>query len=212
MYPYKGIVFDIDGTLVNNEFAVLQSLADTIAKFQGKEIPREELTFCLGIPGHVTAERLGLEPQEEALYFWAMRMLEYSKPITLFPGIAETVEALSRKGYTLGIVTSRVRAQQELDFDGLSIRPCFDHVICADDAARPKPFPDPLELFMKKAGLTPQEVLYIGDSPYDSQCAASAGTDFCLALWGAHDTSVPSQVRFSRPGDLLAYITGGSSL
>lgn len=45
---YEGIVFDVDGTLINNEMAVLQSLSDTLGCCLGRSMAPEELTFCLG--------------------------------------------------------------------------------------------------------------------------------------------------------------------
>ena len=54
---YQHIVFDVDGTLVDNAYAILRSLQETIREFTGKTYPMEELTFCLGIPrrGHPEA-------------------------------------------------------------------------------------------------------------------------------------------------------------
>ena len=37
---------------------------------------------------------------------------------------------------------------------------------------------------MQRENAQPSEVLYIGDSDYDRQCAANAGVDFIRALWG----------------------------
>ncbi len=46
---YKHIVFDIDGTLIDTEYAVLHSLQETVRALSGKEIPCSELIFALGI-------------------------------------------------------------------------------------------------------------------------------------------------------------------
>ena len=48
---YKHIVFDIDGTLIDTEYAVLHSLQETIRALSGREIPCSELKFALGITG-----------------------------------------------------------------------------------------------------------------------------------------------------------------
>lgn len=48
---YKQIVFDIDGTLIDTEYAVIHSLQDTIRTINGKMISDKELTFALGITG-----------------------------------------------------------------------------------------------------------------------------------------------------------------
>ena len=46
---YKEIVFDVDGTLIDTEYAVLHSLQDTVCHFTGKTPEIESLTFALGI-------------------------------------------------------------------------------------------------------------------------------------------------------------------
>ncbi len=48
---YKHIVFDIDGTLIDTEYAVLHSLQETIRAISGREMPCPELKFALGITG-----------------------------------------------------------------------------------------------------------------------------------------------------------------
>lgn len=48
---YKNIVFDIDGTLLDTEYAVLHSMQDTLASLWGKELPLSELKSALGITG-----------------------------------------------------------------------------------------------------------------------------------------------------------------
>ncbi len=42
---YKEIVFDVDGTLIDTEYAILHSLQDTIKQINRKIIPIKELSL-----------------------------------------------------------------------------------------------------------------------------------------------------------------------
>ena len=57
---YRHIAFDLDGTLIDSEEAVLRSLQDTLRTVTGNEYPLSELIFSLGIPGLKCLEQLGL--------------------------------------------------------------------------------------------------------------------------------------------------------
>ena len=48
---YKQIVFDVDGTLIDTEYAVLHSLQDTVEYMTGTKPKIEKLIFALGITG-----------------------------------------------------------------------------------------------------------------------------------------------------------------
>lgn len=57
---YKHVIFDVDGTLLDSEFAVLSAWRDTLEELQNKVYSEDELLFTLGIPGEVTLARLGV--------------------------------------------------------------------------------------------------------------------------------------------------------
>ena len=206
MGKYKHILFDIDGTLIDTEEAILQSLQDTVREMLHKDIETQELKFALGIPGSAALRKLGITDTERANDRWNEHLLKYKSRIRLFDGIPELLSSLKTNGCKLGIVTSKTRNEYAADFAApfFALSDYFGTVICVEDAARPKPYPDPLLTYLNTAHIHAGDAVYIGDTVYDSQCAKNAGLDFGLAAWGnAGAQEIPANYLFKTPADVL---------
>ncbi|MFO7275315.1 MAG: HAD family hydrolase [Bacillota bacterium] len=200
---FKCVAFDVDGTLLDTEKAVLTSLQRVLLEETGKAPAAEQLRFVLGIPGVTALEQLGVPDCDAAFAKWVAYAREYDHLVTVFPGIPEVLDQLQNAGATLGMVTSRTRVELEGDIVHFGLLERFHAVICADDTEGHKPDPDPLLKLMADTGFSPGEVIYVGDTVYDSQCARAAGVKFALALWGAGDPNVPCDYRVAHPAELV---------
>ena len=206
MRKYKHIIFDIDGTLIDTEEAILQSLQDTVREILHEDIEKCDLKFALGIPGGIALRKLGITDIERANDRWNEHLLKYKSRIRLFDGIPELLSSLKTNGCKLGIVTSKTRNEYAADFAApfFALSDYFGTVICVEDAARPKPYPDPLLTYLNTAHIHAGDAVYIGDTVYDSQCAKNAGLDFGLAAWGnAEAQEIPANYLFKTPADVL---------
>ena len=204
---YRHIVFDVDGTLIDTEYAVLHSFQDTLLLLTGKKISTEELTFALGITGEDALNQLGIKDTSSVLELWNKNMRRYADTVSVFSGITELLENLLRQNCKIGIVTSRTREEFEHDLSHLPINRFFETIVCADDTQAHKPDAAPLLKYMESTGAECGETLYIGDSKYDSACAENAGVDFALALWGSHSRTIKANYYPEKPADLLSVIT-----
>ena len=202
---YKHIIFDVDGTLVNSNYALLNAWKDTFLQIQGKSWDIKDLTFALGIPGKEIMKRAGAEYSDEAFELWKKYLEKYSDTIKLFDNIDNLLVSIKQRGIKMGIITSKMRDEFDGDIAMQSIKHMFDLVICATDSARPKPFGDPIITYMEKTHTTLDEVVYIGDSIYDSECARNAEVDFGLAAWGEcqNKENICYKYAFSDPLDVL---------
>ncbi len=178
------IIFDIDGTLLDTEDAVLLSLKDVIEENKNQPADINTLRFALGIPGPDALCRLGFD---DPVYYnsrWEEKFQNYYDRIRVFDGIQTMLTELRKQQYQLGIITSKNKKEFQADFVPFGLADYFSTVICAEDTRRHKPFSEPMDKFLQLSGAKPGEAIYIGDTLYDLQCAKGAGVRFALALWG----------------------------
>ena len=181
---YRHIVFDIDGTLLDTEEAVLLSLQQVVAQALNRKMNLAELRFALGIPGKDALKKLGIGEPDKFMEYWDSVFQNYIDRIKIFSSIPEVLAVLKYNGYQLGIITSKTISEYQNDFVPFGLASYFDIIICAEHTEKHKPSPEPMLAYIKQAEVLPKEVLYIGDTVYDSQCAKGADTDFILAMWG----------------------------
>lgn len=201
---YRHIVFDIDGTLIDTEYAVLRSLQETVRVLSGREIPYSELTFALGITGADALKKLDIKNISYAAELWNKNMRKYADTVKVFDGITELLKNLLRLDCKMGIVTSKTREEFKQDFSHFNISHYFKTIVCADDTQRHKPNAAPLLKYLEISKVDCRQTLYIGDSKYDSMCAENAGIDFALAVWGSRQTSIKADYFLKNPMDLLS--------
>lgn len=153
---YKHIVFDIDGTLIDTEYAVINSLIKTITEITGSAPQYESLKFALGITGRNALELLKILDIEDALKRWDKNMKLLQHTIQPFQGIKECLQSLLSRGYILGIVTSKTYQEYYSEFEPLGLADYFSTIVCADDTDEHKPQAAPLVAYLAKAHVSPK--------------------------------------------------------
>lgn len=204
---YKYIIFDVDGTLLNTEKALLSSLQKVVREDLGKDYSPEELTFALGIPGEITLRKLGIKTLVESNKKWLEYVEDFREQMKIFDGMEDTLVALRNKGIPMGVVTSKTKGEWKTDSTHFDLEKHFNFIVCADDTCKYKPEPEPMLKFIEVSGVKPSEAIYIGDTIYDMKCANGAGVDFALALWGAKSKEgINAKYELQKPGDILDII------
>ncbi|WP_158737301.1 HAD family hydrolase [Alteribacillus sp. YIM 98480] len=182
---YQSFIFDVDGTLIDTEEAILKSLQSALKNGVGNDYSIEELKPVLGIPGDDALEVLGVNEKRKVREEWLHYMESNRKLVKVFPGIHDTLKNLKTEKYSIGIVTSKTKKEFKEEVERFDLHPYADTIVCADDTDKHKPEPDPLMAYLQKSGETAKKAVYIGDTLHDEKCAHSAGIAFALAGWGA---------------------------
>ena len=83
----------------------------------------------------------------------------------------------------------------------------FEHIILVEDTTEHKPAPAPMLEYLRRTGANPGNVVYVGDTVYDEQCATSAGVSFARAALGSHQDIPNATYNLETPNDLLTLTT-----
>ncbi|MFO7152108.1 MAG: HAD family hydrolase [Bacillota bacterium] len=205
----KCVLFDIDGTLMDTEEAIVESLKSTMKKLYSKDYSDEELYFAVALPSKDVLTTLGVKDVDNALRYWVEQLKAFYHRVRIYPQIKETIQTLKDKKIKLGIVTARYDFEVEEDLVLKELLHYFDVVITYDEILRPKPHPDQLLKALEKLDAEPGDALYVGDTIIDYECAKSANVDFVLANWGRVDrkSNFKDNVKIcNNPAELLTNI------
>ena len=109
---------------------------------------------------------------EPFLDHYAAHIADNSLP---YPHAVDTLRALSERNSKLAVVTNkRIELTCKL-LDELELTTWFDVIVGGDTAANPKPAPDPIFYACHAIGLSPREILFVGDSRTDVNASRAAG-------------------------------------
>ncbi|GEK35404.1 HAD family hydrolase [Kurthia sibirica] len=186
---FKAFIFDVDGTIIDTELAMLNSLQQTLKNEKNINVTHEDIHFILGIPGKDALRKMSWEPVDELHEVWSAAVLDFSHDVTVFDYMEVALKSLQVQDKKLGIVTSKTKASMCDEFNHFKLNDYFHHIVDADDTTEHKPQPEPIYLSLENLGVKTSEAIYIGDSFYDMQSAHRAGVKFALALWGAKSTA-----------------------
>ncbi|HEY6747929.1 MAG TPA: HAD family hydrolase [Mycobacteriales bacterium] len=181
MATNAGVLFDIDGTLLDTNY--LHVLAWWQA-FRDHDHPVSMWTLhrAIGIGSEELVERVLGRPDEDVVQAHSERYEPLRDQVTAFPKAAELLSACADRGLTVVLATSG--AKEDLDWMLPAIG-VADGVIAGTttsaevDAA--KPHPDLLQVAVRDHGLDPARTVAVGDTAWDVEAARSAGLP-CVAL------------------------------
>lgn len=208
---YRALVFDLDGTAMDTTENI-PAIGQAYEIYCGRRLSWEDMVTCFGLPVTGIFEFLNIPPEDQQTFtdIFLPLYLQSQENDHLYPGFLPMLEALSQRQVLLGVNTSRT-AQEVEDLRAKIPEPFLDYcgqIVTCDRVPNPKPAPDSLLYFCRQTGLQPSQVLYVGDTIFDSQCAQQAGVDFALAMWGTLHPEIPAQYRPQTPEELASVILG----
>src|SRR4051812_170987 len=175
-----GVIFDMDGVLVNSFRAHLQSWRRT-AQAHGLSMSDEDFRRTFGRtsrdiitnlwPGKFDDEQAkAFDDQKEAAYREILR-----EEFPAMDGASELIQSLHGAGFKLAIGSSGPPANVALVCEMLPSADLFDATVNGSEISRGKPEPDVFLLGATRLGLEPRQCAVVEDAPAGIEAARRAG-------------------------------------
>jgi len=183
--PPQGILFDLDGTLIDTWRLYLESIRRALEPFLGR--PPTAADFTAHTPAAERKFLLAWLGEERGAACHAELVRHYGElhgalGEGVYAGVREMLAALRGAGYPLGIVTGKSRPVWEITDRELALGP-FAVVVTDDEVRAPKPDPEGLLAAAAALGVEPARLAYVGDSAEDLRAGRGAGMRVGAALW-----------------------------
>jgi phosphoglycolate phosphatase len=213
----KAVIFDLDGTLFNSIADIAASCNKMLMNHGFERHPEEDYLKWIGNGAYKLVERALngklLDPDQEIINRYLKEYNEiYLNNCTvysqIYDGIPRVLDFLTAKGISMNINTNKPQDITEKVVQHYFSKWKFDFVIGQQTAGVKKPDPQAALYIAEKLGLSPADMLFIGDSDVDAQTGKNAGMNTIGVAWGYRkiDENTGFNLIVSAPGELISVL------
>ena len=188
------VVFDCDGTLVDGQAAICETMEQAFASAGLVAPDRHQVRRMVGLSLPYALRELAPDASDDErhavveAYKVGFRDLRLSGALRepLFEGIGALIEQLDAEDWLLAVATGKSDRGLIACLESHGIRDRFVSLQTADRHPS-KPHPAMLEAALVEAGVAPADAVMIGDTSFDMEMAVAAGVRAIGVSWGYHE-------------------------
>jgi HAD superfamily hydrolase (TIGR01509 family) len=175
----EGVVFDLDGVLLDSE-QVWDAAREQLVRERGGRWHERAQRDMMGMSSpewsRYMHDRLGVPDPPEEISAEVVRRLErlYRKRLPLIPGAREAVERLAER-WPLALASSSNRELIDLALELMGVAPHFQATVSSEEVGRGKPAPDVYLEAARRLAVDPKRAAAIEDSHNGIRAAKAAG-------------------------------------
>ena len=176
----KAVIFDVDGTLVDSVDFHAEAWQRAFSAF-GFEFDLIKVRSQIGkggdqlLPVFLDGDILEQQGKKIEAFRQDLFEREYFHRVLGFPKVPELFQFLAAAGKTLALGSSAKTDDLEVYKKAAGIEGMTSVETTSDDAERSKPHPDIFIAALSRLKLSAQDVVVVGDTPYDVEAAKKAG-------------------------------------
>lgn len=210
----QGAILDVDGTLVLSNDVHAQAWVEAFADF-GYSVEFEQVRPLIGMGGDQIVPKFapGLSDKEGKGKEIADRRKEliinkYGPNLSPAKGTRDLILKMQSQGLHLIIASSATEQELSVLLKAARVDDLLsqEEATTSSDAEASKPEPDIVEAALNKFDMQPQQVVMLGDTPYDIESANKAGVEvIAFRCGGFDDKQLKDAIAiYDDPADLLA--------
>ena len=186
---FDNIIFDFDGTIGDSQSLIVKTLQDTMRARKLEVKSDEACAKTIGLrldEAFVSLFGMSAEEGLECAATYREIFLDNKKTMIVqpFPHVIETLRALHRQGFILGMASSRNHCSLDGYVKQMQLEDIFSSIVAGDDVEHAKPAPDMVFKALKEMKGTADETLVVGDMNFDVDMAHHAGCKACDVTYG----------------------------
>ena len=183
----RGIVFDLDGTLVDGFEGIATAVNATRAAAGLPSLLQEAVTAHVGrgLEDLLASTVPAMEPARAAVLFreaYARVCESESRPM---PDARDVLPDLAARGYRLAVASNKLASYSIRILRALGLAGTLDAIHGPDTAGKPKPDPAMIDACLAAMEVGRERAIYVGDMPLDVEAAAHARVGVVLLAGGA---------------------------
>lgn len=184
----RAIMFDLDGTLIDQFDAIHRSFSKVLVQMGFPEPSYETVKRAVGGASENTMSKLvGPERAKEAvLLLRPIFESEMLKGLIALPGSLEILQTCSNLGIQTAVLTNKHGPHARSTCSHLGFDSHLELVVGANDTEWKKPEPQLTHRTLELLGAKVESTIYVGDSPYDYKTAKAVGMKAYLVSTGTH--------------------------
>ncbi len=173
------IAFDCDGVLFDSREANIHFYSHILAEVGRPPVRPDQVEYIHMYPVRESLKFLlgsGSSFDKAWNYFQQIDFEPFNSYLQFEPGLIDVL-AYAKSSFRTALATNRTASTLKL-LARYDLQRYFDLVVSASDVAHPKPHPDIMDKILSSFGVSPEEIVYVGDSSVDESFAANTGVFF----------------------------------
>lgn len=187
----KGIIFDLDGTLLDSLKDIALSMNEVLVNMGLNPHPISDYRYFVGsgvrellnraLPEELLTDEMIVEFTDSFRELYSRQWVENTCP---YPGILNLLDSLVQNQVLLGVLSNKPHDFTCRMVESCFPKPYFAAVMGARENVPIKPHPESALQIAEQWNISPEKILFVGDTSVDMETARNAGMIGVGVSWG----------------------------